>query len=175
VTSPSAVAERDLVARFWDRLKVFGTRRLGDPSLAEDLAQEALRRVTEALRAGRVENLDALPAFVFQTATHLCMHEYRSRGREARAMARLQSGDVDPPAAEPHPLDGMVRREARAAVQAALRRLAPGDRDLLHSLYYEQEESAAVAGRLGITTGALRVRKHRAVSRLAELLGDWRL
>jgi DNA-directed RNA polymerase specialized sigma24 family protein len=34
-------------------------------------------------------------------------------------------------------------------------------------LYYEQLESAEAAQRLGITAGALRVRKHRALERLA--------
>ncbi len=165
--------ERDLAERFWERLRVFGTRRLGDPFLAEDLAQEVLRRVTEALRQGRVENLDALAGFVFQTATHLCLHHYRSREREERALTQLKGMDAG--GAGPGPLDGLVSEEARAVVRQALAKLKPDDRDLLRCLYFDDEDCAVTALRLGVTPGALRVRKHRALERLSQLLGGWRL
>jgi RNA polymerase sigma-70 factor (ECF subfamily) len=129
--------------------------------------------VTEALRNGRVENLDALPAFVFQTATHLCLHHYRSRGREERALTRLAG--MDPGAPGPGPLDALVSEEARRTVRAALSRLNPDDRDLLHRMYFDEEPSSEMAQRLQVTPGALRVRKHRALERLAGLLGPWRI
>lgn len=165
--------ERDLAERFWERLRVFGARRLGDPALAEDLAQEVLRRVTEALRLGRIDNLDALPAFVFQTATHLCLHHYRSRKREGRALARLAGMDAG--STSQAPLDVLVREETRRAVRAALDELSPDDRDLLRRIYFHEEGSTETAERLELTPGALRVRKHRALARLAGLLGEWRL
>lgn len=176
MASPKPVSEaleQDLAARFWERLRVFGTRRLGDPALAEDLAQEVLRRVAEALRHGRVEKIDALAGFVFQTATHLCLHHYRSRGREERALALLR--EMAPGSAGPGPLDALVSEEARTAVRQALVRLSADDRDLLHRLYFDDEDTAETARRLQLTPGALRVRKHRALARLAGLLGDWRL
>lgn len=110
--------ERNLAQQFWERLRVFGTRRLGDSALAEDLAQEVLHRVTEALRNGRVENLDGLAAFVFQTATHLCLHHYRSRGREERALARMTG--MDPGDTGPGPLDALVSEEARGVVHRSM-------------------------------------------------------
>jgi RNA polymerase sigma factor (sigma-70 family) len=167
------VLERNLAARFWERLRVFGARRLGDPSLAEDLAQEVLRRVTDALRSGRVENPDALPAFVFQTATHICLHHYRSRGREERALARMKG--MAPGGPGRGPLDDLVSEEARNAVRRSLAELDADDRDLLRRIYFDEEDSAETARALQLTPGALRVRKHRALSRLAGLLGQWRL
>ncbi len=165
--------EQNLAHRFWERLRVFGTRRLGDSALGEDLAQEVLRRVTEALRGGRVENPDALAGFVFQTATHVCLHHYRSRGREERALERMTG--MDPGRAEPGPLDALVSEEARTVVHRALGELNPGDRDLLRRIYFDEEPSTETANRLKLTAGALRVRKHRALERLAGLLGEWRL
>jgi RNA polymerase sigma-70 factor, ECF subfamily len=167
------LTERDLAPRFWERLRVFAARRLGDTALAEDVAQEALRRTAAALREGKVHDPDALPAFVFQTATHLCLHHFRSRGREARALTRLAAAAEA--TAGPDPLAALVGEEARAAVRRALAALDPDDRALLRSLYYEQADPAEVARRLGVTPGALRVRKHRAHARLAQLLGDWRI
>lgn len=151
---------------------MFGTRRLGDPALGEDLAQEVLRRVTEALRQGRVENLDALAAFVFQTATHLCLHHYRSRGREEKALT-LMAG-MDPGGPRPGPLDALVSEEARSEVRRALAELGPDDRDLLRRIYFDEEASTETARRLDVTAGALRVRKHRALERLAGLLSAGR-
>jgi len=165
--------ERDLAPRFWERLRAFGIRRLGDPTLAEDLAQEVLHRVTEALRNGRVETLDALAGFVFQTATHLCLHHYRSRGREERALARMAG--MDPGGTDRGPLDALVTDEARAMVRNALTELNADDRELLRRVYFDDEDSADTARQLQVTPGALRVRKHRALSRLAALLGEWRL
>ncbi|MGH7658287.1 MAG: RNA polymerase sigma factor [Gemmatimonadales bacterium] len=165
--------EQNLAQRFWERLRVFGVRRLGDPSLAEDLAQEVLGRVTEALRNGRVRDHDALPAFVFQTATHICQHHYRARGRQDRALARLKGMDQRPTARGP--LDALVSEEARSAVRQALAELNFEDRDLLRRIYFDEEDSAETARRLDLAPGALRVRKHRALARLAGLLGEWRL
>ena len=171
--SVTEALERDLAQRFWERLRLFGMRRLGDSALAEDLAQEVLRRVTEALRLGRVENVDALAGFVFQTATHLCLHHYRSQGREERALALMKG--MDPGGATPGPLDALVSEEARTAVRQALAKLSADDRDLLRRLYFDEEDTAVTALRLQLTPGALRVRKHRALGRLAGLLGEWRL
>ena len=164
---PDTTAEAALVSRFRERLRVFALRRLRDPATAEDVAQETLRRVLEAWRTGRVENPDALPAFVFQTAQYVCLHHFRSRKREGQALFRLGR---EPAEGVAHPLVILIDEERRAAVRESLDRLPPADRDLLSEVYYDNVESRRLAERLGITQGALRVRKHRALARLADLL-----
>jgi RNA polymerase sigma-70 factor (ECF subfamily) len=149
---------------------VFAARRVRDAALAEDIAQETLRRVMGALRDGRVENLQALPSFVFQTARHICLQHHRSRDREARALAGLERDAGGTPAAA-DALAALVSEEQRLAVRRALDAMDQSDRALLRMLYYEQIETAEAAGRLGITPGALRVRKHRALLRLSRELG----
>lgn len=171
VTFPS---EGELAARFRERLRLFATRRLGDATEGEDVAQETLRRVIEAMRAGRIENALALPGFVFQTASHVCLQRRRSTGREARALSRLH-GEATVAAEGPDPPDALVAlvsEERRMTVRAALARLAASDRELLRLFYYERMEAAEIAERLGITAATLRVRKHRALQRLGELLDD---
>jgi RNA polymerase sigma-70 factor (ECF subfamily) len=162
--------ESELAARYWDRIRLFATRRVNDAALAEDIAQETLRRVIEALRAGRVQNTDAIAGFVFQTAKHVCMHVHRSAGREARAMQKLDDpSDAEPGA--PDALTQLVSEERRLRVRAALETLSPEDRDLLRAVYFAQIDSAELAAKLALSPGALRVRKHRAVQRLAAALG----
>lgn len=168
---PSPDPEADLVQQFWGRLRVFSGRRLGDATLAEDVAQETLRRVVEALRAGRVRDEAALPAFVFETARHICQQHARTAGREARALARLERGAAPEPR-WPDALTALITAERRFAVRRALSRLTPEEQGLLAGFYYEQLEAEELARRLGTTAGAVRVRKHRALKRLAELLAE---
>lgn len=175
MTNPTPVTEaieRNLSQQFRERLLAFGARRLGDAALAEDLAQEVLRRVTEALRSGRVNDADALPGFVFQTATNLCLHHYRSRGREARALSRLAG--MESGTTQTGPLDILMNEETRREVRSALAELKPEERDLLRRIYFDEEPSEETARRLRVTPGALRVRKFRALERLAALLGNRR-
>ena len=165
VTTDSELAERDR-----DRIRLFATRRVNDAALAEDIAQETLRRVIDALRAGRVQNTDAIAGFVFQTAKHVCMHAHRSAGREARAMRRLHDpSDAD--VVGPDALTHLVSEERRRRVRTALETLSPEDRDLLHAVYFAQIDTGELAAKLALSPGALRVRKHRAVQRLAAALG----
>ena len=162
--------EAGLVRQFRERLRLFALRRLRDSAAAEDVAQETLRRVVEACRAGRLENPSALPAFLFQTANHICLQHFRSSGREGRALLRL--GGEDPQNLDPHPLASLIGDERRAAVREALKQLSAEDRHLLRMMYYEDMDRGVLAQQLGVTAGALRVRKHRVLARLAALLND---
>jgi RNA polymerase sigma-70 factor (ECF subfamily) len=169
--SPDDLAAQ-LSERYWERIRLFAARRLRDRALAEDVAQEVIRRALEALRAKRFENHEALPAFLFQTARHVCMQRSRSAGREGRALERMASGEEESGSSRfDSPLTDLIGEERRDAVRHALHALEPDDRNLLLMSYEETLESAEIGRRLGITSGAVRVRRHRAVRKLAELLG----
>jgi RNA polymerase sigma-70 factor (ECF subfamily) len=160
----------ELSWRFRDRLRFFAARRMADREAAEDVAQEVLRRTLEALRAGRVENLAALPAFLFQTARHVCMHHGRSAARAAKAMERMGGRSAEELSEAPDPLTALIDSERRELVNAALRELSDGDREILRLSYSEGLDAATIGARLGLTAGAVRVRRHRAVARLTEVL-----
>lgn len=156
----------DLAERFRERLRLFAARRIYDPAAAEDVAQEALRRTLEALRAGRIADPERLPGFVFETARNICMHHGRGRGREARALARL--GPQGTPSEDP--LQALITRERREAVRRALDTLGPEDRGLLKLMYSEGLDAAEAGRLLQVAPEAVRVRKHRALRRLAGAL-----
>ena len=161
----------DLTERFWLRLRMFAARRLRDRNAAEDVAQETIRRVLEALRDQRIRNLDALPAFVFQTARNICLHEARSARREGAALSRFAGGQEVMTGPDEDPVTGLIDRARRDEVRAAIQQLGPEDRELLQLLYVDAESASEIARRLAIDPGALRVRKHRALKRLGSLLG----
>jgi len=154
--------------RYRERLRLFAARRLANVGEAEDVAQEAIRRALEAIRAGRVENLDGLPGFLFQTAKFICMQRARSARREGKAL-RTFAASGGPIADDP--LLQLIRAERRQVVLNALARLEPDDRSLLEMSYGQDLDSAEIGRRLGLTPGAVRVRRHRTVRRLSELLG----
>lgn len=163
--------EAELAERFSERLRLFAARRIGDASAAEDVAQETLRRVVESLRANRIENVAALPGFVFQTARNICMHWARSINREQQALSRFESQSSGATAEGSDALNEIITEERRALVRAALASLRDDDRSLLSMFYYDGLDSEAVARRLDLALPAVRVRKHRALRRLAGLLG----
>lgn len=167
-SSRNPPTEAEVVERFRERIRLFAARRVGDWAAADDVAQETLRRALESMRAGRIENMDALPAFLFQTAIHICQHRSRSAGRENRALARLGSAGERGP---DDPLTGLITEERRVQVRNALAGLDPSDRDVLLLTYEEAFATAEIARRLNLSEGNVRVRRHRALKRLAELLG----
>lgn len=153
---------------FRDRLRLFAARRLRDWAVAEDVAQEAISRALEAMRAGRIENTAALPGFLFQTALHVCLRHIRSAGRERKALQRFRGGEGE--GAE-SPLHALISAERRANLLKALERLEPDERRLLELSYRDDLGSEDIGRELGLTPGAVRVRRHRAIKRLAEILG----
>jgi len=73
---------------------------------------------------------------------------------------------------EDDPLVALVDEVRRQEVRRALESMGQEDRDLLRMLYVDGLKSSEIARRLGVDAGTLRVRKHRALKRLSELLGN---
>jgi RNA polymerase sigma-70 factor (ECF subfamily) len=159
-----------LWSRFHARLLILGMRRLGSRADAEDMAQDALQRVTKALDENRLREPGALPAFVYQTALHVCQQSLRKRYRERRALEGYARSVDDNGVG--HALTDLIDEERRRVVRLALQSLGRDDRELLEQLYARDAEPDELAERLGISPGALRVRKHRALQRLSAALGE---
>ena len=162
---------RGLWNRFHRPLLILGMRHLGSRADAEDMAQEALHRVTKALGENRVRELRALPGFVLQTARHICQQWLRKRGREHRALQGYGQ-ESDDSSSTVQPLTDLIDEERRVVVRRALQLLPAEDRQLLEHLYVLDTDPNDLAQRLQITPGALRVRKHRILKRLAASLGE---
>lgn len=166
---PQLAGSPMLEDRFLARLRWFATRWLGNAEAGEDAVQEALRRVLQALAEGRVRQKEALPAFVYQTIRHVCLHYRRAAGRERRALARYGAEPLlDDPA--PGPLQELVSDERKAKVQEALAAMDAEDRQLLVALYVQEQNPTELAATLKISDGALRTRKHRALKYLGQQL-----
>lgn len=150
MTMPNrAPASAPLAPRFLERIRLFVLRRLGDVDAADDLARQTLDRVTEAVRSNQAGGPETVPAFVFQTVLALC------------GQHRPEPG--------PQQVSRFPGPERLASVQRAIAGLRRDDRELLRLMYADDIEPEEIARRLSLSPGALRVRKHRALQRLAQL------
>ena len=141
-------------------IRLMALRALGNPELADEVAQECIVRAFHALRSSRP---DRLGPFVAGIARHVILDMIRARPREVPL-------DALAPAAEPQavadPLVLLCDASERARVHAALDRLAPEDRDLLRLVYFEELTPTEIAKRLGVPAERIRQRKRRALGRL---------
>lgn len=136
----------------------------GNRSDAEDLLSETFVRLLAGRK--RIETKTAL-AYLLAIARNTYLTGLRRRSREVELTQDF-----------PHPdLDAASRHEDKERLEAALRALSAlpeGERAALllhvdHSLPYEE-----VAAALGISTGAAKVRVHRARVRLATAMASER-
>lgn len=163
-SAPADAPLLEAVQEYAPRLRAFARRHAPDPATADDVVQEALRRSLEALRDGRIRTPDALPAFLFQTARHVCLHWLRRSYREMRALRTFQRDNASTWTADP--ADRLSCAEEARAVRAALARLAQADRDLLLWSYRDGLDAATIGARMQLAAPTVRVRRHRAMQRL---------
>lgn len=168
--SAECMSAEQVVARFRQRIVIFGVQRLRNRDDAEDLAQETLSRVVAALEKGGLKDPESLPAFVYQTARNVLKERFRKAGRETRALQRYQHEPGEGPV--PDAFATLVSAERCREVRSAMQKLSADDRNLLQWLYGQGLDAAEVAARLGMAAGAIRVRKHRALDRLSAALGQ---
>jgi len=139
----------------------FARQQVRDHDLAADVVQEALTRALQ--HETQLRDEERVVAWFYRilrnTITDL-------RRRQARAQRRtedeLPAADVALPPEE--------HRELCACLGKLVETLRPEHRDLLRAVDLGDEEPAAAAARLSITTNNLNVRRHRARKALEEQL-----
>jgi RNA polymerase sigma-70 factor (ECF subfamily) len=147
-------------------LEIIVARALGPGDDARDAAQEVLTRALAAIDQDRPIR-ESLAAFVHGIAAHVIADV-----RAARARLPVTEVDADQLSVEDAgPLDRMIDDQERGAMDGALARLDPDDRELLRRCYVAGETVAAIAADLGEPASRVRKRKSRALQQLRALLG----
>lgn len=145
------------------RVLRYASARLGDPALAEDIAQESLAALVRACRNGGAP--DSAEAFVFAIAR-------RRAGRAAWrrrlwAPIELASGARS---GAPSPEARAIALDEAARVRSALARLPSRDREAILLVAVGGLSMANAATTLGLSLSAVKMRLSRARARLAALL-----
>jgi RNA polymerase sigma-70 factor, ECF subfamily len=153
--------EAELYRRFAPRVRLYGRRHLQNDAAADDLAQDVLLLTIERLRRGEVRQPEDIGSFILGTCRMMAHSERRvARRREALA-ARFMDTSVETAPSSFAALDA-------PRVAACLRGLAERDRLVVLLTFYADREAPRIAQDLGVTPGAVRAIRHRAMARLRD-------
>ena len=142
----------------------YAARRVGAEA-ARDIAAETF--MTAWRRLNQVPPAQPLP-WLYATARNCLANELRRKDYRDRLESRIRAEATrGPQAASPELSE---RLADRLAVLAALATLQEKDQEALRLIEWEQLDTAAGAAALGCSTGAFKVRLHRARRRLARAL-----
>jgi|SRR5215813_12876369 len=152
-------AERSVCERYANRIRAYALRHLRDSSAAQDLVQHVLLAVLSALREGRIEDPARLDAYVFGTCRNAVMDMRRGEARQRRI-------------AESVALELPLRLEPawvgpdRVRLENCLRELEARDRAVVLETFVEDRNAEEIGRALKLTSGNVRVIRHRALLRL---------
>jgi RNA polymerase sigma-70 factor (ECF subfamily) len=162
-SAPAGAAQADeaeLYRRFAPRVRLFGLVRLRDAAAADDLVQQVFLVTLERLRGGEIRNVEAIGSFILGTSRTIAADLRRRRERRER----LTEMFADRTAAI-SPREGTLDT---ARLEHCLGALPPRDRMLLVLTFYAEKTAADIAAELQLAPGAVRVARHRALTRLRD-------
>jgi RNA polymerase sigma-70 factor, ECF subfamily len=154
-----------LVRRHRRRVHGICFRYFGDPTDAEDAAQDAF--VALYRRASTFRGGARFSTWMYRVTTNACNDLARRRSRRPQRTAGVVE---DLPLADPH--DHIGRADLRAELVEALQQLEPDQREavLAHTVrgvpYHE------IAASAGVAVGTIKSRVHRGHARLAAIMGS---
>jgi RNA polymerase sigma-70 factor, ECF subfamily len=155
-----------LVRRYKNRYARYAAHMLGSVDAAEDAVQDAFVRAFDQLAQCR--NPDNFAGWFFLILRNRCFAERR----RARRFGGL---DGLPDVAGSEFSDGRVERSERMeALERALATLTPEQREVFVLKHVEELSYEQIAGRVGTSVAALKMRMHRAYDRLRTLLEEVR-
>jgi len=130
----------------------------------EDLEQEVVVSLVETLRAGRFEGRSRLSTYVRRMVHYRCLNRLRTMRR--REMVGVDDADlVD---REPTPFERVRRRQALALGLRVLAEMPAACRELW-TMIHRGLSYDAMAERLHVAAGTLRVRVHRCREKALDL------
>jgi RNA polymerase sigma-70 factor (ECF subfamily) len=153
--------EAELYRRFAPRVRLYGRRHLRNDAASDDLAQEVLLLTIERLHAGEVRKPEEIGSFILGTSRMMAHSERRVARRREELAARF----IDHSArAAPSSLAALDAPR----VAACLRALAERERLVVLLTFYADCEAPRIAEELGVSPGAVRAIRHRAMARLRD-------
>ncbi len=133
-----------------------------DRTAAEDLVQEAFIRLSRSIH--RIRDEDKIKAYLRSIVLNLARDHNR---RGLMSLRHRPPAEPDPPGVEDH----VTADDDRRVVIAALRELAPGQRNVLVLRYYMELSVAETAATLGVSVNTVKTQQRRGLAGLEQLLG----
>lgn len=164
----------DIYEAFQPKILRYLTRLVGETE-AEDLTQEVLLKVSDALPGFRGES--QLSTWIYRIATNVALDKLRSPSYKkivqncaVDAETELEDGNTwtgeKAPLVEPQ----IFRKEMNECIQSFIQKLPENYRVVLVLSEFEGLKDSETAETLGISSGAVKIRLHRAKEKLKEEL-----
>ena len=163
IAAGDQAAEAEVCRRMGPRIRLYGLRHLRSAVAADDLVQQVLITMIEALRVGRLRESGKLAPFVMGTCRMTVLHLRRSTRRQERLLEEF-GGDLIP---DPLPPPRLGDQQLARCVQALNER----ERSVVVMTFYDEQTAAETAGFLGISEANVRVIRHRAIRQLRACMG----
>jgi RNA polymerase sigma-70 factor (ECF subfamily) len=158
--------------RLWFEKKVVENHRLfytiafqvtGDAHEAEDAVQSAVCKAWTSLsELNDPESLVGWVARITRNAALDAKRRKRAKPTEDEELAALDTGTED--------VDQAEQLDERAAMRELIAQLPENQAIVVTMRFYQDMDGPAIAKALGMTDNAVRVRLHRALERLAQLM-----
>jgi RNA polymerase sigma-70 factor, ECF subfamily len=159
----AAAAETELYRRFAPRVRLYGLKHLRDRAVADDLAQQVMLIVIERLRAGEIRDPDQVASFVLGTSRMVAVGLRRTEVRRERLLGRFDSR-------EPEVVSTDELAPDVARIGPCLAALRERERTIVLLSFYAEKSAGEIAESLGMTPGAVRVGRHRALASMRTCL-----
>lgn len=157
-------AEGELFRRMAPRIRLYGLRHLREEQAAQDLVQQVIITAIEALRKGRLRELERLSSFVLGTCRMTVLELRRSAQRKQRLLA--QYGADFETTVQPS-LPHLDREHLTRCVQSLKER----ERAVVLMTFYAEQSGTQVAVALGMSEANVRVIRYRAIDQLRNCMG----
>ena len=157
-------AEAEMCRRLAPRIRLYGLRHLRDEQAAADLTQQLLMTAIEALREGRLRDLEKLAHFILGMCRMTILDQRRGTQRREKLLAQYGM-ELLPQGQQPMPKldhDRLTR---------CLQGLKERERSVVVMTFYDEQAGAEVAGFLGVCEANVRVIRHRAIHQLRTCMG----
>ncbi len=142
------------------RYCLFNTR---SRELAQDICQETFVKAWKALPAFSLKKGSSLQAFLFKIARNLIIDISRKKKTESLENYHGLVSEED--------LEGQIdKREENKVLRRAISELSEKERQIIVLHYFEELSGAEIAKVVGMREGALRVRTHRTLKKLKDLI-----
>jgi len=154
----------DLVTRYQSAVYNMAYRMLGDPTEAEDAAQEVFVRAWNQLKTFQIER--RFSTWLLSIASHHCIDMLRRR----KPTAPIDDVALFLPSDAPEPDELALQGEQREMVQRLLQTLPEKYRIVTVLRYYNDLSYDEIARTTGLTESAVKTQLHRARRMLADQL-----
>ena len=148
------------------RLYRYAARVLADDDAANDVVADVMIEVWRS--AKRYEGRSQPSTWIFGIAHHKAHDALRRKHREVARLRLAQAPQQD----DRDPLERVIAESARAEIDAALDRISPDHRAVLHLTFILGYSQADIAAIVGCPIGTVKTRVHHAKRALRTALAN---